>query len=68
MLVLVKNVNIANADRAVSGITQTECSLWDIAGDRNLAYNIRNIDSSSNRPGRYFRLWAKYGIAPVLFG
>jgi len=36
--VLEKNVKIANADSAVSGMAQMERSLWDIAGDRNSAY------------------------------
>jgi len=37
--VLAKNVKIANTERAVSGIAQTERSLCDISGDRNLPCN-----------------------------
>jgi len=45
MLVLLKNVKIANIDIAVRGTVQIECSLCDDAGDRNLAYNVNNVSS-----------------------
>jgi len=47
MAVLLKNVKIANADNAVSGIAQTERSLCDIVGDRNRAYKVNNIFTSA---------------------
>jgi len=43
MAVLLKNVKIANADNAVSGIAQTERSLCDTVGDRNRTYKVNNI-------------------------
>jgi len=45
--VSLKNVKIANSDNTVSGIAQTERSLRDIIGDRNLAYNANNASTIS---------------------
>jgi len=42
MRVLAKNVKIAKADKAVSGIALIDCNLCDICGDRNLVYNVNN--------------------------
>jgi len=59
MLVLVKNVNTAKAYNAVSGMAQTECSLCDIVGDRNLACN--SVQHSKHAPKNMPILFQRFG-------